>query len=306
MPVEMALGVWRGLARHSPHGCRIHLTGGEVFGDWDRLIEIARCAQDEGLGLLESVETNAFWATDEAVIRRRATALREAGMEVLCVSADPFHQQFVPIERVRLIVKTAEDLLGPERIRVRWREWLDEGFDTDSLDSSVRSKTFSEWIALGKDRLNGRAAELLAPHLPLRPVDAFTRDNCRHPLLLSKHVHIGPAGLVVPGVCAGIVLGRVTPPYEESIQEIWRQLDANHANRPVVGTLAEGGPAGLAAAAAQDEGFIPAEGYASKCHLCWAVRRFLVDRGKARDELGPPRLYGPASRKTGSEAKAKS
>ena len=153
MSVEMALGVWRGLERLSPHGCRIHLTGGEVFGDWDRLIEIARRAQNEGPGLLESVETNAFWATNEAVIRQRTTALQQAGMETLCVSADPFHQQFVPIKRVRLIVKTAEDVLGPERVRVRWREWLDEGFDTDSLSPSARSKTFSEWIALGKDPL---------------------------------------------------------------------------------------------------------------------------------------------------------
>ncbi len=264
-----------------------------MFGDWDRLIEIARCAQDDGLGPLESVETNAFWATDEAVIRQRVTALRDAGMEALCVSADPFHQQFVPIERVRLIVKTAEDLLGLERVRVRWREWLDEGFDTDSLTPSARSKTFSEWIALGKDRLNGRAAELLAPYLPLRAVDSFTCDNCRHPLLLSKHIHIDPEGNVVPGVCAGIVLGRVTQPYEESIQEIWRKLDADHANRPVGGVLAKAGPAGLARAA-QDEGFIPAEGYASKCHLCWAVRRFLVDTKKARDELGPNWLYGVA------------
>ncbi len=300
MPVEMAVGLWCGLERLSPHGCRLHLTGGEPFGDWSRLIEIARRAQAEGLSPPDKVETNAFWATGEAVIRQRVTALDEAGMRTLSISADPFHQQFVPIERARFLARAAEDLLGARRLQVRWRDWLENGFDTDSLSPSARSDTFTEWSGRGRDRLNGRAAELLAPFLPPRPVEAFNGDSCRQGLLRSKHVHVGPEGHVVPGVCAGIVLGRVTPPYEESIQEIWRRLGADHAGRGIVGTLVEGGPAALAGVA-QGEGFIPAKGYASKCHLCWAVRRFLVDTRKTCDELGPGWVYGSAGGKPGSE-----
>ncbi|MCD4824521.1 MAG: radical SAM protein, partial [Phycisphaerae bacterium] len=54
-----ALRIWEQLQSACPHGCRVHLTGGEPFGDWPRLIEIARGAHARKLGPLEKVETNA-------------------------------------------------------------------------------------------------------------------------------------------------------------------------------------------------------------------------------------------------------
>ena len=75
MSVEFALDLWRQLIDACPHGCRIHLTGGEPFGRWERLIELCRRARDQGLGPLEKIETNAFWATDERIVRKRIAAL---------------------------------------------------------------------------------------------------------------------------------------------------------------------------------------------------------------------------------------
>ena len=65
MTAEQAVEVWRQLRAASPHGCRVHLTGGEPFGDWELLIDVCRRAAREGLQPLEKVETNAFWATEE-------------------------------------------------------------------------------------------------------------------------------------------------------------------------------------------------------------------------------------------------
>ncbi|MDY7011956.1 MAG: radical SAM protein, partial [Planctomycetota bacterium] len=90
MTVESALAFWEGLQNASPHGCRIHIGGGEPFGRWEILIELLQQAKSAGLGPLEAVETNAFWACDEKIIRERLAALDEAGMDRLTISADPY------------------------------------------------------------------------------------------------------------------------------------------------------------------------------------------------------------------------
>jgi hypothetical protein len=102
---------------------------------------------------------------------------------------------------------------------------------------------------------------------------------------------VDPGGLIMPGTCAGIVLGRCgarTP------ADVWRELDAGLTARPVVAALAEGGPAALLAEAVA-AGMTPREGYAGKCHLCWDVRRFLARGGLHADEIAPQWMYQDAS-----------
>jgi hypothetical protein len=282
-----ALSYWRSLAAASPHGCRIHLSGGEPFGDWGRLIEVCRAAAGEGLGPLDKVETNAFWATDAAVVADRMRALDACGMRKLVISADPYHQQFVPIERCRLAARVAEQVLGGARVQVRWRDWLADGQDTDALGEPRRTELFARYAAAGRDRLNGRAAQHLAANLPFRPVGEFADNPCRQSLLRSRHVHVDAAGRVIPGTCAGIVLGQAKA---QSVAEVWRRLADEHAARPIVGTLAERGPVGLLDEAV-GHGFLPGQGYASKCHLCWDIRRWLVAGGLHLDELQPAWMY---------------
>ena len=288
MSVEQALGIWEGLIAASPHGCRIHLTGGEPFGNWPRLIDICRGARTAGLGPLEKVETNAFWATDGEIVRDRMLALDAAGLGKLCISADPYHQQFVPIARCRLAAAVAEEVLGPERVQVRWRDWLAAGFDTDGMSPEARENVFAKYAAAGRDRINGRAAETLAHHLSCKSWREYADTNCREAVLRSRHVHVDPAGRLMPGTCAGIVLGRCDT--GRDVKTEWARLYEDHAGRDVVGTLACGGPAALAGRAIES-GFVPRAGYAGKCHLCWDARRWLVGRGMHEAELGPRWMY---------------
>jgi hypothetical protein len=292
MPRETAIRVWRELAEASPHGCRIHLAGGEPFGDWQRLIGIARAAAHAGLGPLESVETNAFWATSDEVARRRVQALDAAGMGRLVISADPYHQQFVPIENCRRLARVARELLGPGRLRVRWEDWLEEGFDLARADERMRGGVFDAWAREGRDRLCGRAAAEIAPRAQIKPVEELADSPCRDALLRSRHVHVGPDGKLMPGTCAGIVLGDAA---RAGIAEIWRRLGADHASRPIVGRLADRGPTGLLDDAVAG-GYVVRDGYGSKCHLCWELRRHLARAGRFGDELGPPWMYGEAAR----------
>jgi hypothetical protein len=163
----------------------------------------------------------------------------------------------------------------------------------------------AEYVKKGRERLNGRAADTLAKYLPLKDLAGFVDNNCSMPLLRSRHVHVDPGGLVMPGTCSGIILGRAA---QETMPDIWRRLcedfpasdghetartpgaDGGDRRRPVVRRLAEAGPCGLLDEACR-LGFQPAGGYASKCHLCWELRRFFVRLGLHGDELGPRWLY---------------
>lgn len=235
---------------------------------------------------LESVETNAFWAEDDGLIRDRLLALDAAGMGRLAISADPFHQEFVPLERPRRLARLAGEILGPQRVRVRWEDWLEDGEDLLDMEEARRRDIQAQWIALGRDRLNGRAAETMARYLPSRPPDDHA-GPCAATLLRGKHVHVHPDGSVFPGVCAGIVLGRAG---EESMPAMWRRLVDDWSRRPILGTLAEEGAVGLMYLAAA-HGFRGRDGYAGRCHLCYDVRGWLYGQGLYRDELGPAWVY---------------
>lgn len=288
MPIEYAIDIWRGLISACPHGCRVHLTGGEPFGNFDQLLALCTQARDAGLGPLAKIETNAFWAEDPQEVRNRLMALEAVGLEKLTISADPYHQQFVPIVRARLAAKIARQVLGPKRVQIRWRDWLDAGSDTGQLSDIARDELFRKYAADNRDRYNGRASEALANLTQGKSVSEFADNCCKEALLRSKHVHIGPDQIIMPGTCAGIILGRASS--SQDIARTWQKLDENWSNRPIIGTLASEGPVGLARKA-EASGFILRKRYASKCHLCWEVRKFLLEKGQGSEELGPSWMY---------------
>ena len=291
MPVDSALAVWQGLIAACPHGCRVHISGGEPFLDWPRLIDLCRRGKAMGLGPLEKVETNAFWADSDAIARERCRELDQGGMETLAISADPYHQQFVPLANCRRLAAAAAEVLGAGRVQVRWRDWLESGCDTQDLAPGERAELFARYAQQGRERYNGRAADEIAGFLPIKPVEDLSDSPCSESLLRGRHVHIDADLRVMPGTCAGIVLGRCGP---QTVGEIWQRLNDNFHRRPIVGTLGRLGPAGLVPEAVA-AGFTPRQGYAGKCHLCWDIRRFWSRVGGHGDELGPAWLYAQTS-----------
>jgi hypothetical protein len=308
MSVEAAAGHLAALARLGVPPEGIHIGGGEPFGDFARLLAIVRAARERGSGALRFeapyplsrnaralrppcavgyVETNGFWAADADIVRRRLAALAEAGMRQLSISADPYHQEFVPPERVRMLCDAAREALGADGVRARRWKWLQDPRDVAAMTEAARLGLFRTFLARYPERMTGRAAETLAPLLARQPLEEIPRDGCRKAVLESRHVHIDPAGWVYPGTCAGIVLGRATAERPlDRLLDGWRPAD-----RPLVAALVDGGPRALADLAAR-QGFRPdSGGYAGKCHLCWAARKALVLAGAGGETLVPESLY---------------
>ena len=291
MDIADALRIWRSLDRLAArHGkkMRIHLAGGEPFGDWPRLLSLVRAARDAGLTPLEKIETNAFWATSDGLTRARLEQLDALGMELLVVSTDVYHQEFVPFERVERCVDSARKVLGPSRVRVRWWDFFNHPIDIRRLSSAEKRRAYVAAFARHKDRLTGRAADSLADLLPRYPAKHFRNLDCAEEVLRSRHVHIDRYGNVFPGVCNGIILGNAL---KRSPEELWGTLAVNWREHPVMSAVATGGSYGLMERA-QAFGYCELEGgYAGKCHLCHHVRRFLQARSVWPDAIGPAECY---------------
>ena len=78
----------------------LHVTGGEPFLFQNSLMEIIKIGKDHGISNIGTV-TNAFWATSRDIAIRLLDKFKDAGLTGLCVSADSFHQAYIPLERIK-------------------------------------------------------------------------------------------------------------------------------------------------------------------------------------------------------------
>ena len=166
MAVETAINAWSSLKELAGENANIHITGGEPFLYWEQMIGILQEAKKQKLTPVDMIETNGFWAVDEKIIEDRLKTLDELGMNRLKISCDPFHQEYVDIEPVRRLAKAAKELLGLERVLVRWEKYLDNTIEMKSVTETKRNHYYIETLKDYPCRFTGRAgggiAELVA------------------------------------------------------------------------------------------------------------------------------------------------
>ena len=285
MTVETAISCFKSLKKLAGDSAKIHLTGGEPFLYFDRLCEILKEAKKENLGKIDLIETNGFWAENENIIKDLLKMLDELGMDRLKISCDVFHQEYVDIEPVRQLAKIAVEMLGADRVLVRWQKFLDNPVKMKNLSREEKNKNYICSLKQHPCRFTGRAAASLAQQLASLPIEKIRPLNCNSDFLGAKSIHIDPYGNVFSGTCSGIILGNVT---EAPLDEIWQQFDP--PNSKFIKTLFESGPAGLLKQA-QANGYKKADRYADKCHLCTNIRQFLLAKGLHKSKIGPADCY---------------
>lgn len=285
MPVGTCLAAWRSLKNLAGEAAKVHLTGGEPFLYWDHLVEILGEGKRQNLGPVDLVETNGSWATSETLVRDHLRILLDLDVHRLKISVDPFHQQYVDIDRVHLLAAVAKELFGAERILVRWEEYLAGKGAGWQRQAELAD---GECVTAYHDhpfRFTGRAGGRLANLLASKPAESFADANCLSDFLGAKGVHIDPYGNVFSGTCSGIILGNVN---DKPLEEIWRQFDP--LAEGLIGTLCQKGPYGLLEGA-ESRGYRQLDAYADKCHLCTRIRQFLFENGMEKGIIGPPDCY---------------
>ncbi len=287
MPADIFIGAWQSLKTLADSDAKIHITGGEAFLYYDHMVELLNKANQQNLGPVDLIETNGFWADNAKIIEGRIKTLDSLGMNRLKISCDPFHQQFVDIELVKRLAKVAEQILGTDRLLIRWQKYLDNPIVMQNISTEQLNKNYINAISDYPCRFTGRAASEIAPLLADKPIDTFKNKNCKTSILGAKGIHIDPYGNVFSGTCSGIVVGNVT---QTPLDEIWKNFHPE--NDEIINTLFNDGPYGLLAKAVK-LGYKPAKLYASKCHLCSNLRQFLYDNKIETTTITPIECYTP-------------
>jgi len=277
---------------HALHllGRVIHIAGGECMMYWDDLTDVLEQSHAEGVQP-HFIETNCSFAIDDAIVAERLAVLKANGVVGILMSADPYHQAFVPPERFLRVRRQARDLFGAENV------WCPGGSDDeirDLVNIGADEARLREHVRAHPPRMVGTAHRDLRRHLDAVPVGsippghgwrfAHAGSDCGVEFDADRiwEVHIDPYNNIQTN--CGVILGNT-----DSIRlaEVMERGPAN-ANF-VTKLLAQGGPAALAEWARDEHGFvIPAE-VVSKCDLCYTVRTFL--RPFHAEILGPAEVY---------------
>jgi len=285
MPVDMAISAWRSLRNMAGDSAKVHITGGEPFLYFDHMAEILTRAHELNLTPLDTIETNAYWATGRDLIVKRLRLLDSVGMERLKISYDPFHAEFIDIEPVRLLAEVAGEVLGKRRVLLRWEKYSHEPVNMKGLTAEQRRERFRCAVEDYPCRFTGRGSGMLAELFADKPVESLACLNCRGSFLGGKGVHIDPFGNVFSGLCSGIIVGNVN---DTDLEGLWEEFDPE--KKDLICELFCKGPVGLLPKSIED-GYIKKNLYADKCHLCSEVREFFFDNGRHNSIIGPCEFY---------------
>jgi hypothetical protein len=269
----------------------IHIAGGEAMMYYDEMMAICRAAHEIDAAP-HFIETNASWCKTEEIAETRYAELMDVGVSGVLISADPYHQRFVPPERRERAYRWAVKMMGEENVAAsdvsleRLQEYREIGRDPERV---------AEYSRENPPRFVGRAGDDLASASPDRPLadladDALwhggseTRD-CRSEFDAESmwEIHIDPYGNIQ--TCCGIVIGNA---HEKPLVE-WMERGF-HTDDDLVRMAYEEGPYAYLELA-RSHGYEPLPAYPQKCAMCWEARKFL--RPHYPKTFGPAEIYDP-------------
>jgi len=263
----------------------LHITGGEPFLDFDYLTDIVAAARDAGFDRIGHVETNASWAFTDHICEDRLLKLRKQGVQRLWISCDIFHQQFVPLSHVTRLMSISKRILGEGSVIMRWPSGLTRQNHAGQMKINEIRRYFEDSTRESPERLGGRGVDAIAPMLQKRAIDDLDTSPCGRKMLKKKHLHIDPSNVLFVGVGC-VAIGNATL---QSVGDVLSQV--SHKSNPLLSILAQEGPTKKLLSIALESGFRAEKEYASKCHLCYEIRRFLKKGDIFTAELGPASWY---------------
>ena len=265
----------------------VHIGGGEPFMNFQALCSLIKALSKNGISI-DYIETNAFWCKDDDFVKDRLETLRSLGVTSVMVSVDPFHIEFVPLERaIRLCVLLDQCDFD----YFVWKERYLRKFISIGLD---RTRTYTKdelCTILGDDYIprtaeeyglgmNGKALFIAEDLFEIRPAEDWLSPAPCRSVTSTSHCHIDLYGNIVPPGCPGI----------SAEANDFLNTNFSEEKYPVLSRLAHGGTSALYSYACEN-GFTPdKKGYPSRCSLCFSMRKYLNSVRPSAD-LSPRCFY---------------
>ena len=263
----------------------MHIGGGEPFLNFEALCVLLSALQKAGVGV-DYIETNAFWCREEQEILRRLKIMRSLGVDTVMASVDPFHIEFVPLERpmrlVQALRKSGMDyFIWQDRFIERLLPLeVSKTHDKKEL-SALLGDTYIEDTAREYGvGVNGRALAIAKKMYARQSAGALATDEPCASILSGRHCHVDLYEKVIPSGCPGISI--------ELEDFFGRHLPAE--KYPAAHRLYTGGVKALYEYACGLGFRADEEGYPTKCRLCYAIRAWLNENYPSQD-VAPACFY---------------
>jgi hypothetical protein len=246
----------------------VYFEGGEPFLFYPLMYEGIKTARS--MGFKTGIVTNAYWAISEEDVQLWLKPLQDLGVSNISISDDAFHYEDEQASLAKHALNAARKLGMPcGAISI----------DKPTVDGSIaKEQAKGKPVIGGGVMFRGRAVEKMIEGLPRRPWEEFTEcpyEDLRDP----RRVHLDAYGNI--HLCQGLSMGNM---WDIPLSRIVRQYDAD--SHPICRPLANGGPARLA----KDYDVSHEAEYVDACHMCYLVRRALLD--KFPQYLAPRSVYG--------------
>ncbi len=266
----------------------LHFTGGEPFINFNLLLDLVKMA--DKLEMPSTfVETNCFWSIDDNITREKLLRLRDAGLDGILISVNPFILEHVPYERTERTTKISEEVFGGN-VMV-YQEFFRNQFEQLNMKGCM---SFEEYLPqAGPVSLQsvelipmGRACYRLNHLYRKHSAATFFSECCIEELTRCWHVHVDNYCNYITGYCAGISLGDA-----RNLDSILEGVELE--DNPLIAILVS--PKGLKKFydfGVTEFGYKELEdGYISKCHLCVDIRRHISQQTDEFKELKPKGFY---------------
>ncbi len=266
----------------------LHFTGGEPFLNYPLLLRAVEIAEENEIPSV-FVETNSFWCVSPEVSEDRLRKLKDAGLDGMLVSVNPFLVEYTPFERIDLAARLGREIFG-ENLMIYQYEFYSQ-FKRIGLRGTMRFEKYLKTIGIEGLRWAellpmGRACYMLRDLYRRYPAREFFDENCKASLLREWHTHIDNYGNYITGYCGGLSLGDARE--LDSLIEDGVDLD----ERPILRILIFESLRDLYDLAVREFGYEErSDGYISKCDLCLDIRRHIALRASEFPELAPREFY---------------
>lgn len=252
--------------------------GGEPMLFPDRTIAAFEKAYEHRIPKIEML-TNGVWGKSGQKAKEVACRLKKSGLNVLGISVDAFHQQFIPLEYPR---SAALASIQAGIANVTWNVAVVESLNGKNKYDRKTAKTLELLEPVGieahvhKVLSVGRAARNLRRYLKRESLegpcigDPILENNLTSPECIT----IAPSGEV--SICWNLAIGNAK---QKPLNQIIR--DYEWKKNPIIRTLVEEGPMSLVKQARKKGFRFQKAKYVNKCHLCIEVRRILSPKDVA-------------------------
>lgn len=267
----------------------IHFTGGEPFLNYELLLKAIEIGKSLNIPSM-FVETNCYWCKNDGITKERLFELKKKGLNGILISVNPFILEFVPFEHTERAIKWSMEVFQ-ENFMI-YQLYYYAQFRELNIKQKVPLENYLQLISIDdlKRRVEllkiGRAAYTLQNLYKKYPIHYFFNENCTAELVRNWHCHFDNYGNYIPGYCGGLSWGNIRDLNLLCTEGI------NLDDYPILKSLIIGTFKDLYEFAVDRfEYDYKKEGYISKCHACFDIRRHLILMTDKFKELNPPEFY---------------